>query len=130
MANFLQKLFRPEYQWQLLDMVKSHDIEYIKTQRDTWLNLPHARPISGTIYSQTYIIKTQDTLVSVQEYTNTTNPYKIPARPAIEYTLRVERYRQPGDKRTYKHEETDTNFAYKMFKKMQNKYLSEREFSW
>ena len=30
MANFLQKLFRPEYQWQLLDMVKSHDIEYIK----------------------------------------------------------------------------------------------------
>ena len=130
MANFLQKLFRPEYQWQLLDMVKSYDIEYIKTQRDTLLHLPNALPISGTIYSQTYIIKTQDTCVWVQEYTDTTNPYKIPARPAIAYALRVERYRQPGDKRTGKHEETDTKFTYKMFKKMQNKYLSEREFNW
>ncbi len=124
MANFFQKLFRPEYQWRLLDMVNEYDIKEEFCEFNTDHITPCGHPIWGKGSTRKYFITTDDTYVIARRKCDTA--YKRP----ISVELYVKRVHQDGDKRTSEHREENTKFAYEMYKKMRDKYIAEREFTW
>ena len=124
MANIIQKIFRPEYQWRLLDMVETYDIKEDFRQFDTNHITPCGHQVFGKGSTREYVITTDDTYVITRRNYDSTF-----AKP-ISVELYVHRTRQDGDKRVSEHREKDTEFAYKMYNKMRDKYITEREFSW
>ena len=124
MANFLQKLFRPEYQWRLLDMVEEYDVKEEFHSFNTNHIAPCGNPVFGKGEKRIYSISTDDTFIA------TTRDYDSTYKEPSSIHLYVRRTRKDGDKRASEHTERNTLFAYKMYEKMRDKYISEREFSW
>lgn len=124
MANIFQKIFRPEYQWRLMDMVEKYDIK--EEFRD--FNTDHITPCGHRVFGRgskrTYSIAADDTFIMATR--NYDSAYANP----ISVSLYVRRNRNSEDKRTSEHTEKDTNFAYKMYGLMRDKYIAEREFGW
>lgn len=124
MANFFQKLVRPEYQWRLLDMVEKYDIKEEFHSFNTDHITPCGHPVWGKGSTRKYFITTDDT------YVIATRKYDSTLKEPISVRLYVKRERKDGDKRVSEHTEEDTSFAYKMYERMRDKYFAEREFTW
>ena len=124
MANIFQKIFRPEYQWQLMDLVKECDIKEEFCSFDTDHITPCGHPVFGKGSTQKYSLHTEDTYMVATRYCDTALSHPISV------SLYVHRKRKNGDKRNSEHREKDTEFAYKMYALMRDKYITEREFTW
>ncbi len=124
MANIFQKIFRPEYQWRILDMIDKYDIkEEVRTFNTDHIT-PCGHPVFGEGSTRQYSINAEEaSIIATRNYDSTL------AHP-ISVDLYVRRERKDGDKRERVHTETDTEFAYKAYNKMLNKYMREREFTW
>lgn len=124
MANFLQRIFRPEYQWRLLDMVNKYDVKEEFNSFNTDHITPCGHPVFGKGSTRKYFITADDT------YVIATREYDSAFAKPISVSLYVKRERKDGDKRASEHREKDTAFAYKMYGLMRDKYIAEREFTW
>lgn len=124
MANILQKFFRPEYQWRLLDIVEQYEITESFHKYDTQHMTPCGHPVFGTGSERKYSITTGDTFVLA------TRKYDSTYRHPISVRLYVQRKRTDGDKRISEHSEENTAFAYKIYGQMRDKYIGERQFTW
>lgn len=124
MANIFQKIFRPEYQWRLMDLVKERDIKEEFRSFNTYHITPCGHPVFGEGSTRKYSFQTEDTYVVTTR--NCDTAFKQP----ISISLYVHRRRKHGDKHVSEHSEKDTEFAYKMYALMRDKYITEREFTW
>lgn len=124
MANLFQKIFRPEYQWRLMDMVQEYDISESFRSFNTDHITPCGHMVFGKGSTRKYSMHNNNTYVcATRDYDSTLN------KP-ISVRLYVKRERTDGDKRTSEHTEENTEFAYKIYAMMRDKYITEREFGW
>ena len=124
MANIFQKIFRPEYQWRLMDMVQKYDIS--KSFRN--FNTSHITPCGHMVFGEGSTMKYS--MHNNNTYVCATRDYDSTLKEPISVRLYVQRERPDGDKRTSEHTEQNTAFAYKMYALMRDKYITEREFTW
>ena len=124
MANLFQKIFRPEYQWRLMDMVQEYDISESFRSYDTDHRIPCGRMVFGKGSTRQYSMHNNNTYVCA------TRAYDSTLKEPISVRLYVKRERTDGDKRTSEYREENTAFAHKIYAMMRDKYFAEREFGW
>lgn len=119
MANFLQRIFRPEYQWRALDTINRYDISY---EHKHWLSIGEKNPTrqyNNSVYKFT-AEGPRTRVVVIREYSELCETSKS-FNYLPEYQLHV--YRKDQNSTCPKvYSEVDTLFASRIYQKMLNKY--------
>ncbi len=111
MANFLQKIFYKDYQCQIIDMIKEHDVHH---RFDEWVKLGQLRDTKCS--EQTYSIRDKKFFIIA------TRTYDESALPQVSYRLYMEDHR-PNTHIPSQATQHNTSFAETIYNKMQSKYI-------
>ncbi len=111
MANLFQRIFYPEYQCLIFDIVKNYDVHH---RHDEWIILESARDTRCS--EKSYSVRDKKFFICA------TCSYNESTLPRVSYRLYMEDNR-PASPIPYQEIQLNSKFAEKIYNKMKNKYL-------